>query len=389
MSIGLLFELPWSHASNSRVAVGCSIQALWASGSVARSKAGNWHVSTNMDYPFVRSDLSPGDPLTAKFYRFIDLRPDWLALLTPPVPDPPPTPDSWVPNTLEKIFYDARFDSIMQRLRTESQYLRTDDGGCAWGQVDSSLTDHALWNYQLCRENGMAKVAFVERVLARLVSDGLSRRYSYIPFRMEPSLENWQDKGTAHASDYPELLLKGDPKHNAIILPQNSQFVVQRAEISVEGYGYWAATWSDKMATGVVATYLFFSISHVIWTLSYKRIASSSWDTALELLLLAYNSSPMPALRGTSAQIGRWHTYRKFAKVRVEEQDDPAVVNGKQFALRLILDEVLTGQGQSTPATNGSAIGISSSSVGGSALSRHDVGNYSHLKQIQVDEKYI
>ena len=393
VSTGLLLELPWSRTSSSRAAIGCTIQALWVPGVVDRSPAGNWYTSNfyGIGDPPVRADLSPNDPKAADFCRLIDLRPSWLALLTPKVPDPPSTTDSWIPNTLEKIFYDAGFDSFTKRLRTEQQFLFI-NGTCMFGMLDPSLSDHDLWNVIMCSESGTTKSAFAELVIARLVSDGLSRRYSHIPFSMQPSLQNLQDKGTPHDTDYPARLLEGSRKHNAIVIPDDSTYVIQRADFFVNGYGYMAASWSDKMATAVVGVYLLFSASHVLWTLLVTQVSSSSWDTALELLLLAYNSVPTSTLRGTSAQIGRWNTYRRIVKVRAEEQDDPAVPNRKQLALRLVLDEDCPTQDPFSADANDPAAQTSSStnSVSNvSAASQHVPSTAASLRKVEVDREYI
>lgn len=387
VSIGLLLELPWSRETNSRAAVGCTVQSLWAPGTISRTQAGNWYVESlsSLGTPAVRTDLSPNDPMTRKFCRLIDLRLDWLALLTPLVPDGPETNDSWTPNTLERVFYDAGFDSLTQKLRTEPQFL-FDNGTCFFGMLDPASSDHDLWNTVMCAQSGTRRVAFVERTVARMVSDGLSRRYSHIPFQMQPSPQNWQDRGVPREEDYSARLLQGDSKRNAILLPENSPYVVQSADFAVYGYGYMASTWSDKMALAIISIYLLFSTSHVVWTLLFSRVTSSSWDTALELLLLGWNSLPATPLRGTSAHIGRWDTYRRIAKVRAQEQGDPNSATGPdELALRLVLEQDCASTGSQSQASSASA----SSSVPGSPTVQQAASTVSRLRFVETDKKYI
>lgn len=148
--------------------------------------------------------------------------------------------------------------------------------------------------------------------------------------------------GLPRTQDYGARLVEDNPGENAVNMSYFSSdpsWVVQRMNIAVEGLGYEASTTTDYLATVVVLIYLLLSLSHVVWTLK-QQISSSSWDTAIELVLLAFNSPPEPALRGTSAQIHRWDTYKRIVKVRAEESDDTDTSGKPQLRLRLLLDRV-------------------------------------------------
>lgn len=323
--------------------------------------------------------------MTRKFCRLIDLRLDWLALLTPLLPDALETSDSWTPNTLERVCKDAGFDSLTQKLRTESQLLYA-NGTCFFGMMNSSSSDHDLWNTVMCAQDGTTRVAFVERTVARMVSDGLSRRYSHIPFQMQPSPQNWQDREVSRAEDYSARLLRGDSKRNAIQLPENSPYVIQRADFAVHSYGYMASTWSDKMALAVICIYLFFSTSHVIWTLLFNRVTSSSGDTALELLLLGWKYLPATTLRGTSAHFGTRDTYRRIAKVRAQEQGDPnSATRPDGSALRLVLEEDCASTAPPTPTTGANT----NSSIPVSPVVQQAAAKVDRMILVETGKKYI
>jgi hypothetical protein len=394
VSAGMLFELPWSRTSKSRLAVACTVQAIWANAAMSRTDAGHWYVDYDANLtldPAIKPNLSASDPDAARFGRLVDLRPDWLALLNPIIREQPVGNSSWAPNLLEKLFNSAGFDVLMQRLRTEPQQIRV-NGTCVYEKLDPSLSDLDLWYANYCSGPGrgdMLKIPFIERTIARLVADGMSRRYSYLPLDMQPSLPNWRVKQVTREADYDARLLQGHPSRNAIILPGDASFPRQTVDFYVYGYGYILTTWSDKMAVGVISIYLIFAISHTIWTLAYKPVTSSSWDTTLELLLLCWNSLPAPALRGTSAEVGSWDTYRKVVKVRAEEQTDPNSLTGsKELALRLVLAEDCQVDGKdsleiaATKSSNGTTVTTST-------IPQQQTGVKTSLRLVEAEKKYV
>jgi hypothetical protein len=155
VSTGMLFELPWSSSGNgsSRLAVSCTVAAAWAHGHHARSETSNyfaWVVrsaiaGSTADRRNITINTNAADVEAAKYNRHIELTTEWLDLLTPPAPDPPLTNDSWQPSTLENIFHAAGFDTLMQDLRHQEAFLLIDEN-CAFGNIDSSLTDQELWD---------------------------------------------------------------------------------------------------------------------------------------------------------------------------------------------------------------------------------------------------
>lgn len=61
--------------------------------------------------------MGPTEPDALKFSRHVELRSEWLKLLTPEAPDLPPTTDQWRPTTLDNMLYAAGFDTLMYELR--------------------------------------------------------------------------------------------------------------------------------------------------------------------------------------------------------------------------------------------------------------------------------
>lgn len=369
VSTGLLFELPWSLPSDSRLAIACTVSASWTQGNIMRvagSDYSAWYAS-HSERPLgrvIRTDLSgPNDPSAVTSNRLIYLDPKWLDLLTPAAPDPPSTSDSWRPTTLENIFYGAGFESLMHEMRTMMRFIHV-NGSCALASLDPNLTDMELWAAQVCLESD--KRTFIEWTIARLISDGLSRRLSWRVFETHPALRAWFATGIPRNDDYNARLLRGASNNlseNAVAIePTLSEFpqiVVQRLDITVQGYGYRASSTTDYLATFVIAIYLLLSLSHIVWCLSH-RVTSSSWDTATELILLALNSLPVSVLKGTSAQIHRWDTYQRIMKIRAltpkRNHDEPNNViedtnsESQQLHLQLLVQDELEDEMESRDA---------------------------------------
>ena len=350
VSIGLLFELPWSRPSESRLAIACTIAASWVEGPIARDEGRDysaWYTRNDgaTFHQGVTIGMGPNDPDAQSFKRHIQLSTDWLELLTPEAPDPPPTTDAWRPNTLENIFVSAGFETLMDDLRTKPRYIALNPG-CATGMLDAKLSDADLWAAPVCDQYG--KNDFVEWTIARLVSDGLSRRLSYRAFDTSLDLRSWIVMGPPREDDYNSRLMQGDPKKNAVVLPSDPGLVVQHLIITVKGLGYRISSTTEYLAMIVVGVYLSLSSIHVVWTLSH-RITSSSWDTATELVLLAYNSPVSSALRGTSAQVHRWSTYNRIMRIRADHGDGDEADEKSHLRLRLLVDKPILDESEDEP----------------------------------------
>ncbi len=338
VSTGLIFELPWSQPSDSRLAVACTIVASWVQGEVARAEGADylaWHTVRD-DIPFymgITMGTRATDPSAAIMQRGVQLSPQWLELLTPEAPDPFSTNDSWRPTTLENIFALAGFETFMEDSRTRPRYLRIGDS-CTISVLDATLTDMELWAAVVCYENDMND--FIEWKIASLISDGLSRRLSYRAFDTTPMYRSWITKPFPTIEPYELHLMQ--PNTDAIVLSTNPSLIVQRLVINVRGLCYRVSTSTEYIAMVVIGAYLLLSFVHVLWTLN-GRVTSSSWDTVTELMLLAWNSPPSKTLAGTSAQVHQWHTYNRVVKIRAEPVEDLDSADQSTLRLRLLVDE--------------------------------------------------
>ena len=235
------------------------------------------------------------------------------------------------------------------------------------------MTDLELWDARVCARGD--KLAFIERTLARLITDGLSRRLSHRAFYMMHSISSWIVTGLPRTDDYNKKLIDIHQRQNAVNLSSDNTKLVQQLTVRVEGLGYAATTTTDHIALGVVCSYVLISVLHVLWTVC-RRFSSSAWDSAVELIVLAWNSPQVPTLRATSAQIERWKTYRLIAKIIAKETIANNASNQPEEYLQLILEEPppVGASGGSVPAAGSIAL--------------QQIPGSPRWKQVVADRKY-
>ena len=315
VSTGLLFEMPWTASRTSRVAVGCTAVAAWCTSELQFLLEGfenavisDWSFCSGRPTKNLSDDM---DLDWTSYNRHIALDHKWLDLLAPKAPTVPDSNGTWQPSTLDMVFEAAGYDMMMQELRSYPHYIGINDT-CGIGQLDPTMTDLELWNARVC--NQQDKVVFIERTVARLITDGLSRRLSCRAFDTLPNRRAWIVNGLPRNEDYNKKLLDIQRRENAIEMSADESRVVQEVKVYVYGLGYAASTKTDSIAIGVVCAYVAVSLLHVLLS-SLTRISSISWESPLELMLLALNSPENTLLKATSAQIHRWKTYQIIAKV--------------------------------------------------------------------------
>lgn len=144
-------------------------------------------------------------------------------------------------------------------------------------------------------------------------------------------------KETPPAPGYANSLLSFKPKHNAVLpAPPNSNFVVLRMRCEVFGYGWYANSSTDYLATAVVVLYMIVAITYTGRVL-ITGVTSSSWDTVTELLALALQSPIPEALSGSGAGVEKLGTYKRLVRLRARTEEGGAQDRTKE-RLVLIID---------------------------------------------------
>ena len=114
----------------------------------------------------------------------------------------------------------------------------------------------------------------LELLLASISANGVSRygsRCAFDPSSMTSrnDLFQWELKTPPKATDYYTSLLNNNPHHNAVPpAPANSEDVKLRMRVEVAGYAWCASSFSDYLATAVVAIYVLVALAHTVWVLT-------------------------------------------------------------------------------------------------------------------------
>ena len=298
-SAGLIIEAPWSAHDESRIVVGCSIDARWANGNVVYTWGdpvdGSQGMATKVAPQTVFKDMSDYPvtdflPTDNQSWIRIALDSSWLQMLTP-----------------AKLALDSQ--SNMSRLTTMELLLTN------LALVDSSFAtvpdQNSLWNNAIA---GLPnRTLSLEWVTALLVADGISRYGSDKVLNTSGVQESWSLLDYQKRPDFDDTLLKGGV---ALFKPNETQVTSFNAGVVIQGMSYRAQYVTDYLSIAVLSTYILLALGHTVYIV-YRRESSSAWDTITEMLTLAYNSLPRSeTLENTSAGIESLDTFSKIATVR-------------------------------------------------------------------------
>lgn len=355
---GILVELPWDAHTSTRVAFGCSIDARWTDGKTsydgqAPHDARILHTRPRgQDKEFLPDGNS---------WKSIKVDADWLAALTPPVPNDGPRFEPWGPSTMENIF--------------KATDLTT------WSFSQKNLSAHSqtyVWN-----NRGPSAIIFTEHMLATVFADGLSRVGSFRAFDSTVSpMSSWM------VQNYTDIL--NDPILSSISLEGGRQVLqpafpprqFTRLEIKehIYGYCYHSNSVSDYLAIAILLTHLIIALSHTVWILR-RRKTSGCWDTVAELIALAKNSRPAPlALGNTCAGIKQLWTFGQVARIRVADDHFGEVGSGGH--LELVIDRSRKKNGVHSTMTTATAMEMAS------GRSVDDVFGALSDRPVRADEVY-
>ena len=301
-SIGLIFEAPWTANEDSRIVLGCSVDARWTTGTVAsRDPGDNYVPSSFFGNP---TDLMSSDDHFSEFrpqndssWVRIELQPSWLDILTPQIQIDVPG-QVWNATTLESIISSAELTSDLS---------------------SGALSQTEVWNEE--RPGGLNRTITLEWILSALLADGLSREGSARVFNTDGPLSSWTILDYNKTTDFSDQLLKGGIP---LEKPNVTDLTVQRGAISITGYSYKASTFTDYLSISTLLIHILLAFAHIVELLIIRQ-SSSCWDTVTELLVLMQNSRPAPnALKNTCAGIKELGTFGKVAIIRATKPDNGA-----------------------------------------------------------------
>lgn len=91
------------------------------------------------------------------------------------------------------------------------------------------------------------------------------------------------------------------------------------------GYGYDTSPISVRLSMAVITIYCMVTVTYLLYILTVGY-TSTSWSTAIELILLALQSKRPEGLNNVSAGADSMLTYQKAVGVRVNEKHELALV---------------------------------------------------------------
>ncbi|KAK0717844.1 hypothetical protein B0T26DRAFT_647722, partial [Lasiosphaeria miniovina] len=291
-STGMIFEAPWVNNQSSRVVIGCSFDARWATGGVDASEGlaidlgpfDQWKEWSQLNTVFRPPNTGRWAPIT--------LDKTWLQLLTPYSTSMAQKINSNL-STLEILL--SNYSAII-----DGELTKSDDQTHHWNQVAFGSSNRTL---------------FLEWVTALLLVDGISRHYTSQQLNMTGSISDWDLLDYNLRPDWDSQLLAGG---DALELPppEIGNFTTFLTVISILGLSYQAQNITDYLAISVLLAHIFLALGHTLYLLWHRK-SSVAWDSIPEMLVLAHNSrSSGFALKNTSAGIRSIETFRRIGMVR-------------------------------------------------------------------------
>ena len=293
VSTGAVLQSAWSPNDQSRLVVGCSVQAQWVPAHLQTEAYTFWQgwypKNISFDEAFPRKGRTLLDGTGRVTRNAIVVDESWLDLLTPPTPMEGPGYLDWGPSTLESILSVVK---VIENL----------------GSSEGSLIDK--WQPQ----GDTSRSDLLASVIASVFADGLSRVNIEKMYTAQGSPSEWALADYGKVKDYEHLLLQGQ---GALKNPYPAQKDVNELslEFSISGLSY-RHTVVQYLAMLVLFLHMAVATAHTIWT-TFRRKSSACWDSVTEILVLAQNSKPAHhALRNTAAGLQQSHTFAKKVSIR-------------------------------------------------------------------------
>ncbi|KAI4180028.1 MAG: hypothetical protein L6R41_007495 [Letrouitia leprolyta] len=274
ITTGALLQSPWSLDNQSRIVIGCTVQARWIPAQIRTDGYSFWqgwypkNITWEGAYPSPGSALLDGS-LAPAGMKAIATDQEWLAMLTPKIKPGQPGYRDWQPTTIEGILDGSRlFDGLFDRPQNNP--------------ID-------IWqDYEYSRS-----MLFIS-IIGSVFNDGLARYGIEELFDQEGPPSSWSLRSRNYT------------------IKKGTKF---RVDFSIGGLSY-RLTVAQKLAASVLLLHILIALMHIAW-LVHTRESSGCWDSVLELVVLAQNSRPAAsALANTAAGIKHSSTFAKKVCIR-------------------------------------------------------------------------
>lgn len=311
LSIGGLFESPWSNNS-SRTVVACSAQSGWVPAQATIDEYSFWTGWYPWNITF--GERTPpfnylaGQALGSTTGR-IAMGDTWLNLLTPTTEIKSPTSRNPTPSTIESLFDNAGLGT---------DFLNSDTN------------------------NATQATLLIEAIITSVLVDGISRYNSHRPFAYpyNPDSHSLSPETYSPLLNFPSLILKASAALRTPNIPP-TQLTTLSVTMQVTGYSYRPSL-AGALAVTVLLTHLIMAIVHIICLL-YTGETSGCWSYVSELIALAHNSRSArhgpgvhSVLEGTGAGIHCGTTFGRVGRVVVRSHPDG---DTEREQVELVFDE--------------------------------------------------
>ena len=293
VSTGAVLQSAWGPDNQSRLVVGCSVQAKWVPAHLRTEAYTFWqgwypkNITFEEAYPIKGGHLLNGTKQSTRNAIAVDE--SWLNLLTPPTPVEGPGYFNWGPSTVESILSSVR---LVEEL----------------GSNGGSLIDS--WQPQ----GDTSRPDLLASVIGSFFADGLSRVNIEKMYKTQGSPSQWTLADYGKKKDFENLLLQGK---SSLSNPAPSQEDIEEisVEFSISGLSY-RDNLVQKLAMVVLFLHMAVATLHTVWTAGRGK-SSACWDSITEIVVLAQNSKPAyRALRNTAAGLQHSYTFAKKVSIR-------------------------------------------------------------------------
>lgn len=284
ISIGAVFESPWSFDTQTRVVVGCTIQGNWVPTEIHSDAYTFWQGWYPWNIQFKKHCSANKDAITVQN--------SWLKALTLRINSGGPNYHSSGPSTIEIILTDSKItDNI-------------------FSSADLSATE--LWQSE-GNEHGNRTV-FLEAIICSVFEDGLARFGSYRIYNTTGSPSSWTLSTYQKRKDFDAEILKGGAALQLPDMPVENITKI-KIDLTIAGLSYKASL-TTYLAMTVLCFHIIAAITHSVWTM-WRYETSGCWGSVTEVIALAQNSTPAyKALKNTAGGISLLSTYSRKARIR-------------------------------------------------------------------------
>ncbi|KAI4214291.1 MAG: hypothetical protein LQ351_003044 [Letrouitia transgressa] len=293
VSTGAILQSGWDSENQTRLVVGCSVQAQWVPADIQTDAYTFWQGWYPKNISFEAAYPTKGDQLfqdgSTSLRSSIAIESSWLNALTPATPTEGPGYHEWGPSTIESLISAA---------------------GLTDGLDIDAASPLDLWE----SPGDTSRPDLLASIIASVFADGLSRVNVAKLYDTHESPLGWSLADYGKEDNFDDRLVRG---HRALRPPNvtESEFSELKVDFAISGLSY-RLTLAQKLSLAVLFLHMAIAVSHTLWTIGRGK-SSACWDSFTEYFVLAQNSRPAyHALENTAAGLKHSSTFARRVAIR-------------------------------------------------------------------------